>query len=229
MAGIYGRYPNTYREKMGRLSSIGDITEDDLADGSRPISGNLEPVETQMPIVEPNLTGTEEPAAKPSWLSKAWGGIKDTFSAGVDAPRDKEGNLTEAPQVKEGMGHKILRYALPAMMSAGAGQGIAPGLFAGMIASGKARGDHQKNLLKFNEDKIKKQAAADELTASNAYRQAMVNKPSAGSASLGALGDRRKYASIMSKGKDATREEKKWALGYERANLTSKFDTPAEL
>lgn len=168
MAGMYGRYPNTYQEKKGRLSSIGDITED--VDESRPISDNLEPpaADTQTPVDEPkpNLTGTEEPAAqKPSWLSKAWGGIKDTFRAPVDAPKDEEGNLTGAPAVKEGMGHKILRYALPAMASFGAGQGIAPGLMAGMIGSGQTRTDNMKNELDFNKDNIAKKKAQASLLA----------------------------------------------------------------
>lgn len=167
MAGMYGRYPNTYQEKKGRLSSIDlDDTE------SRPISTVLEPpaADTQPPVDEPKpvLTGADEPEApegKPSWLSRAWGSVKDTFRAPVDAPKDEEGNLTGAPAVKEGMGHKILRYALPAMASFGAGQGIAPGLMAGMIGSGQTRTDNMKNELDFNKDNIAKKKAQASLLA----------------------------------------------------------------
>jgi len=141
----------------------------------------------------------------------------------------------QAPQYEEGLGHKILRYALPALMGSRMGLGILPGAMIGMAGTAKGNAANMAAQEAFNKEQLEsvnknKQLAYDVMKedALNKYRQGMLAKPTSGIAQEGNLQDKRKYTSIIAKGKNASIAEKKWASGYEAAGLTKKFDHPDE-
>ena len=86
------------------------------------------------PALDPSPTEQpSEAGEKKGWQSNAWDKTKDFFGAEVVGGEDS------APRVEEGLGHKIMNYALPALMSLGGGAGILPGLMSGMAKSAKGR------------------------------------------------------------------------------------------
>jgi len=153
--------------KKGYLSKLIDkelsISKDLSPDEARPISSNISKPSSSQDTENYNQDISSSNDNKKSWLSNAWDKVKDSFGTKVEVNKDKEGNLTEVPKIKEGIGHKILRYALPALMSFSAGQGIAPGLFSGMLGSYGMKKGYKEDVTDFNKEMLSKQAKKAEL------------------------------------------------------------------
>jgi hypothetical protein len=117
------------------------------------------------PISQPK----EGEAGKKGWLSNAWNKVKGSFGAEVT------GGTDGPPKIEEGVGHKIMRYALPALMSLGGGAGMLPGLMAGMAGSSKGRQAEMEASADWNKVKTAEQLKREQMQA-DALKQAQADK-----------------------------------------------------
>lgn len=101
-----------------------------------------------------------EASQKSNIFGKLWDGMKSTFSETV-----VPATSTSPATTKEGLGHKIMKYALPALTTMGGGAGALPGLLGAFAGEAKNRRGQVED-----ENAFQKQSAANALKAADDAR-----------------------------------------------------------
>lgn len=223
-AGVFGKLMGSFNEPKDESTLKLDTEKPNyfLMDEGLNHSQAQPITETESrPISQPNTSDK----GKTGWLSNAWGKTKDFFGAKVVGGDDT------APKVEEGTGHKILRYAVPALMSMAGGAGIFPGLAAGMAGSAKGRQKEMEATTDWNKAKSAEELRREQLAAAQAQRD-ITNKRADKQLGLSAarISDEQKALRIgqqyQSDPTKVSANDINWYKSYMRLKKTSNMPPP---